>query len=152
MTLTLQTSASPSQESVSALVKKFGELPSSFLDFLNLHNGVTLPLNTLRGAQYPIVVRSFLSAIGIIDMAREVKGLSTSMMPIADDDSGNYICLGSTDHRIYFWDHETNEYICVSDDFSEFIDRLDSLDSPMAQLQPNQVIEAWVNPGFKPKF
>ena len=60
--------------------------------------------------------------------AARLQKISDDLLPIADDEGGNLLCLGISEknwNNVYFWDHETSKLFQISNDFVEFIDRLE---------------------------
>jgi hypothetical protein len=43
------------------------------------------------------------------------------VIAFAVDDFGNYICFGKSDNKVYFFDHETDTFVFVSDSFEVFL-------------------------------
>jgi hypothetical protein len=78
----------------------------TILVFLSAYDGAVPPSNTLAGTNDNVSVSAFLRAEDIVSIANQVDGFSKGMVPIAEDGCGNYICIGTSDHKIYFWDHE----------------------------------------------
>jgi hypothetical protein len=64
---------------------------------------------------------------------------------IGEDSCGNQF-LYSPDGCVLFWDHETDDETFLAKTINEFLGSL----SPPApvELQPGQVISAWINPAF----
>jgi len=152
MVISIPRTGPASNSSLAALAEKYGDLPAEYVDFLTNHNGATPPLNVLEGTNYSVGVSTFLSASEIIDRANSIEGLSSYLLPFGEDDSGNFICLGTNDHRVYFWDHEIDKDKIVAESFDEFIMRLEPFDLASVKLKPGQVKRVWVNPDFKPEF
>jgi hypothetical protein len=152
MAISLPRTGAASGASLAALAEKYGDLPSEYVDFLSAHDGVKPPSNVLEGTDYAVAVSNFLPASEIIDRANSIEGLSSHLLPFAEDDVGNFVCIGRADHRVYFWDHEVDSDKVVAKNFGEFLEKLEPFDLSSVKLKPGQVKRVWVNPDFKPKF
>jgi hypothetical protein len=152
MAISLPRTGGASDASLAALTEKYGDLPPEYVEFVAIHDGAKPPSNVLEGTNYGVGVSSFLPASEIINRATSVEGLSRNLLPFGEDDSGNFVCIGSDDHRVYFWDHEIDNDIVVAENFDEFLRRLEPFDLSSVKLKPGQVKRVWVNPDFKPEF
>ncbi len=152
MTLSIASTGAASSASIAEIVEKYGALPPGYLKFLATHDGATPPENVVAGTNNSIGVRSFIPASEILATAVAVDGMSSNLIPIADDEAGNFVCIGSDDHKLYFWDHEIDRNKVIADNFGEFLEKLESFDIDSVKLQPGQVKRIWVNPDFKPEF
>lgn len=128
------------------------KLPLEYKSFLLKYNGGECEpcefVFTENGVESDSSVRSFF-AIGGIDgdydleenvdiYINEEKRLLNGLIPIAEDDGGNLICiccLGLETGKIYFWDHENEDendlngnVFLVSNSLNEFIDNLTELE------------------------
>lgn len=152
MAIAIPRTKAASPRALASLAERYGSLPSDYADFLSVHDGATPTDNVLDGSNNSVGVRGFLAASEIISTADEIDGLGADLIPIAYDGSGNYVCIGSTDHKIYFWDHEVDRDNIVSESFRDFLNRLQPFDLSSIHLQDGQVERVWVNPDFKPEF
>jgi hypothetical protein len=152
LTLSLAVTDGASPASIAGLVSKYGELPPTYVEFLSAHDGVVPPENVVSDSEMTIGVRSFLPAREILQVALKTEGLPKNFIPIADDDSGNLVCINSSDHKIYFWDHEIERKIVVAINFGHFIAKLVNFDVDSVNLDPGMVNKVWVNPNFQPDF
>lgn len=152
MVILLPQAGAVSDASIAELTAKYGSLPAEYVDFLRLHDGAKPPPNVLAGTNYSVGVHNFLLASEIPRRAGAVEGLSPKLLPFGEDDSGNFICIGIDDHRIYFWDHEFDGDQVVAENFNDFIERLEDFKLNTLDLQPGRVINSWVNQDFKPEF
>lgn len=152
MAISLARTGAASDASLKALTKKYGDLPPEYVEFLAIHDGVEPPPNVLSGTNYGVTVTAFLPASEIIDNANSIEGLSRSLLPFGEDGSGNFVCIGADDHRVYFWDHEIDSDKIVAENFGEFLERLEPLDLSSVTLKPGQDLGGWVDPDFKPEF
>lgn len=152
MGISLPNAGAASDASLAALAEKYGDLPAGYVEFLAVHDGVRPPSNVLEGTNYTVGVNRFLPAAEIIGRAESVEGLSSDLLPFGEDDSGNFVCIGADDHRVYFWDHEVDDNKVISETFDEFLARLEPFDISSIQLKPGQAKRVWANSGFKPEF
>jgi hypothetical protein len=67
----------------------------------------------------------------------------------AEDECGNEFLLDGK-HRVFFWEHETNNLKQISDSILNFLSGLSP--TPEVNLKPGQVKHAWINPEFKAKL
>ncbi len=74
--------------------------------------------------------------------------LGGTLLPVASDVVGNYVCLGLGEERsgVYFWDHETGCIDLLADTFSAFLEALRPFDPAAVELKRGQVISAWIDP------
>ena len=152
MAIPLPQTGGASNASLAALIEKYGDLPPEYVEFLASHDGAKPPSNVLEGTNYGVGVSDFLPASEIISRASAVEGLSSSLLPFGEDDSGNFVCISADDHRVYFWDHEIDNDKVVAESFADFLRKLEPFDLSSVKLQPGQVKRVWVNPNFKPEF
>ena len=96
-------------------VNKF-EFPKAFIEYLEEHNDAELEVNTLDIGDNECCIRFFYgtSSEAYSDICvtyNDYQGrMPKEMIPIADPDFGNQICMSlakETYGKIYFWDHET---------------------------------------------
>ena len=152
MAISLDRTGAASDASIKALTERYGDLPSEFVEFLAIHDGVQPPSNVLAGTNYGVSVNGFLPASEIIDRANSTEGLSSNLLPFGEDDSGNFVCICAEDHRVYFWDHEIDNDKVVAENFGEFLERLEPFDLSSIRLKPGQDLGGWVDPDFKTEF
>ncbi|WP_144770303.1 SMI1/KNR4 family protein [Herbaspirillum sp. SJZ099] len=152
MALLLPQMVATSKDSLAALTKKYGNLPPDYIEFLAIHDGAKPPANVLEGTNYSVGVNGFLSASEIISRADSVEGLPVNLLPFGEDDSGNFVCIGTEDHLVYFWDHELDSNKVVAKSFADFLNRLEPFDLSSVKLKSGQVKRVWINPDFKPEF
>lgn len=174
MTITIKPAKKlPSEEQVAELERLLATiLPSTYRNFL-LRKGAGKPESNLLkvGDDQQINVRSFLGLTnehedGLMYVRREYLGrVSPEFLIIARDDSGNLICIrlsGSEMGSVYFWDHEeeilqerdamkSNMYK-IADDFSLFLEKLMPFNADEVDLNPEDIKETWIKPGFRPRF
>ncbi len=152
MAISLARTGAASDASLKELTEEYGDLPSEYIKFLAIHDGVEPPSNVLEGTNYGVTVTAFLPASEIIDNANSIEGLTSNLLPFGADDSGNFICIGANDHRVYFWDHEIDSDKVIAENFGEFLDRLVPFDISSVSLEPGRDLGGWVDPDFKPEF
>lgn len=152
MAISIPQTGGVSDASLAELTEKYGKLSPEYVQFLATHDGAKPPSNVLDGTNYTVGVNDFLPASEIIHRANAIEGMSSKLLPVAEDDSGNFVCIGADDHRIYFWDHEIEGDKIIAESFNEFLSRLVPFDPSSIQLKPVQVKRVWANPSFKPEF
>lgn len=152
MAISLPRTGAASEASLAELTEKYGPLPPEYVEFLAIYDGAKPPSNVLEGTNYGVCVNSFLPASEIVNRANSVDDLPSSLMPFGEDDSGNFVCIGTDDHRVYFWDHEIDSDKTIAESFADFLKRLEPFDLSSVKLKPGQVKRVWVNPDFKPEF
>lgn len=69
----------------------------------------------------------------------------SSFEALAEDSCGNYF-TAIEDGGIWFWNHETDDLICLAGSVSEFVKRCEN-PSPV-KLDPKQVKSVWIDPQF----
>ena len=69
----------------------------------------------------------------------------TSYDALAEDEGGNYFTK-TEDGAVWFWDHETDELICLAGSVSEFISHC--TEPQPVELDPDRVKSVWINPKF----
>jgi hypothetical protein len=79
-------------------------------------------------------------------VARSAFSGSKRKMSFAEDACGNYFLLDKTNESVWFWDHETNRSKLITNSLVEFNSSLTV--SPEVELNPDQVLEAWIDPEF----
>ena len=141
-------------------------LPPDYRDFLQRYNGGRPTPNAFEigGGLGDGGVRSFY---GLHDGDYSLAAAFTStrgrmpqhLLPIAEDDCGNRICLSLAEHdcgAVFFWDHETEadesepaddrNLYRVASSFTAFLAALRA--APPVELQPGQVLSTWIDPEF----
>ena len=126
-------------------VSNGGEVESAALkSFAPL--GVVAMLGIERGDRLDIEDR--------LSLGRE-EDLTEGLIPIADAEGGNLVCLSLRTHdfgAVWFWDHELEgeaAMTLLSDPFEEFIGNLVPYDE-ISDAGPAPVVTSmWVNPAFR---
>ncbi|RSU51184.1 SMI1/KNR4 family protein [Sphingobium yanoikuyae] len=128
-------------------------LPPSYVDFVNHHDGATPGGNSIAISYNEVSVSRFIPSNEALKLAESIDGFPSSVIPIAEDDCGNYFYINPQCGAVFFWDHELEEDDAkIANDMSEFVDRLAPFDPTSIKLQPGQVKSAWIDPAFKPEF
>lgn len=133
--------------------KKIGlELPLEYKSFLLKHNGGECDPCVFdfieNGEESDSSISTFYAIGGIDDdydleenidiYINDEKRLPDGLIPIAEDDGGNLVCISCTGDdkgKIYFWNHEeededdlTANLYFVSNSFNEFVESLRDLE------------------------
>ena len=131
------------------------KLPKSYLNFVALHNGGEPQPNIFEigatGNQSGI--NEFVALDDVIQESRlgnfdAVPGF----IPFALAEGGNYICICISEDvgRVFFWDHELEPseggLVLLANSINEFLEEVMPFNAVETQLQPNQVISAWIDP------
>ena len=107
--------------------------PKAFVDYLQAHNDAQLEANILDLGDNECCVRYFygtsLESYSDIRMIYEdYQGrIPTGLIPIADPDFGNLICMSldrASYGKIYFWDHEIADLKEIAPSFGELLDKI----------------------------
>lgn len=151
-------------EQISQVQRVLGnDLPEPYVAFLHAQNGGRLEPNESELAEAHHLGVGVIEFFGIgqspdlLERHRFYQGrVPGDLLPIADAEGGNLICLALTgEHRgaVFFWDHEWESeedeppryenVHRIAPDFDTFVAALQSLGD---QSLPNQVQEAWIDP------
>ena len=119
---------------------------SDRIDFMRRHDGAIPEVNEFDvGLDNGSGVQKFYSAAEVREALRNLSDrMPPDLMPIADAEGGNFVCLGLSAGRsgVFFWDHEIERESSVAESFIEFLQRLRRFDPDSVQLKPGQVISA----------
>lgn len=128
-------------------------LPESYLAFAKLYNGATPQVNSIKTSDNEVSVSRFIPVKEALSLAAKIEGLRKNAILFAEDGSGNYFYISSSDGSVYFWDHELDgvDEKIAADPFS-LVQKLQPFDASVVTLSPGQVTRIWVNPNFKPEF
>ena len=144
----------PDETQLSALADQIGHsLPESYVDFVKLHDGAEPELNSFKTLNNEVGVSRFIPVSEAPKLGAEIDGFPAGVIPLAEDDCGNYFYVEPSTGSVYFWDHElegTDER--VAENAQSFANKLMPFDASAIKLAPGQVISAWVDPSFKPEF
>jgi hypothetical protein len=123
-----------------------------WIEFLRRNDGAVPEVNEFDvGTDNGSGVQAFF---GVADVQETRHRLSDRMpehlLPIADAEGGNYVCLGLSPQGsgVHFWDHETEEATQVSSSFAQFLEDLRPFDHDAVELKPGQVVSAWIDPAL----
>lgn len=117
------------RNSISLLEKEYNcKLPHEVVEFFLKNNG-GVPLKkevVISNKEYE--VRCFLSfnsgEYNSIDKPAKAFQEQTNgkIIPLGKDSGDNYYCLNVETGKIYYWDREDNQYVCLAEDFKHFIE------------------------------
>lgn len=143
------------------------KLPGDYRSFLLDTNGGRPEPNslTMEKTEVSCGVNQFYSVLdrrGQNDLLTEQAALKSripeDMLVIADCEGGNRVCIslrGEDFGSVFFWDHElgleddpSSAFFPIAPDFSAFFNALSKLDPSKIVLQPEQIIETWIDPDF----
>ena len=145
---------SPCDEALHALADSIGhELPPSYVAFVSKHDGAHPEQNSLATSNNEVSVARFIPTTEAARFSQKIEGFPSGVIPFAEDDCGNYFYVRPETGAVHFWDHEVeggDEQ--VAEDATSFVEGLKPLDATRVQLEPGQVISAWIDPSFKPEF
>jgi len=137
---------------ISAAEREIGSpLPSDYRSFLLKFDSAILEPNTFD-KNLDVSVERFIPVSEIWSRAKKIDGFPMGAVPIAECSSGNFVYIKFDVPGVFFWDHEVEGELQLSDSFSEFVDSLREFDLDSIQLEPGQVRSVWVDPNFKPEF
>lgn len=150
MPLQIPTMPAPSADALERLREWIGsDLPSSYLDFVAAHDGAEPAPNSLNTVDNEVGVRRFIPVGEAPTLAERIDGFPVHVIPIAEDDCGNYFYVEPKTGAVYFWDHEVEgRDEKVAENAAGFVERLEQFDANRAQVAPGQVISSWIDPDF----
>lgn len=130
-------------------------LPTDYRAFLQQHDGARPEDNRFDISKTnSSSVNCFIALEDVSSERRFIENLPATRIPVAWDDSGNYVCLETAPQGgVYFWDHEEpHREHRIADCFGDFLEKLepDSLDD--FELDPSRVKRVWINPDFLAKI
>jgi cell wall assembly regulator SMI1 len=128
-------------------------IPEDYRKFLEATDGGRPVEDTFS----PMVgVNRFLGASEMIESRERLHGrLPATLLPIADAEGGNRICISVAEHElgaIYFWDHELEHLGAdkaadrIAASFDDFISQLRVMSRD--ELPPHRVISVEIDPEF----
>jgi len=146
------TKTSPlSKVDIDRFISELGnKLPSSYEKFILLYNGAKPATNIFKvNKDIKCGVNQFIPVSKIKNEIKYIDSVSSTKIPIAWAEGGNYILLDSNTGKIYFWDHEAPETQHeLSQDINGFIKQLEPFDVSTIELKEGQVKSAWIDPEF----
>jgi hypothetical protein len=128
---------------LSALVGR--PLPDAYLEFISKHNGAEPEANSLDG-EGNISVRRFIPVEEVSNVLAAVEGFPSRVIPLAEDDCGNFTYVQPATGEVYFWDHEVVGDEKIAANVPDFIFRLLTFDA--GAVEPGQVVSTWIDPDF----
>ena len=154
MPIAIPTMAEPTDEQFKALKQSVrAALPTSYVEFARHHDGAVPESNSLGISANEVGVSRFIPERAAVEVATGIEGFPANVIPLAEDDCGNYFYVELCSGAVHFWDHELEgPDERVADSVLAFVDRLNPFDASRAKLTPGQVRRLWVNPSFKPEF
>ncbi len=126
------------------------ELPNTYREFVLLHNGAKPEANVLKISENnDCGVDRFIPVSKIKDEIKNIDHVSSTKIPIAWAEGGNYLLMDLDSGKISFWDHEIpEEQHDLAPDISTFIEQLEPFDPSAVELKEGQVESAWIDPDF----
>ena len=127
-------------------------LPSDYRQFLARHNGAEPESNILWiGENQAVSVRTFLAVSELLTEQKKFKDeLPASILPIAYDGCGNYICIDLNGGSVLFWDHEEWEALSpVAESFETFWEKLKRFDPTIFKPEVDEDDSVWIHPDFR---
>lgn len=125
---------------------------ADWIEFLRRNDGAIPEVNEFDvGTDNGSGVQAFYSAAEVRSALRQLSDrMPEHLVPIADAEGGNYVCLGLAPHGsgVLFWDHETEEATQISTSFAKFLENLRPFDPDSIELKPGQVVSAWIDPSL----
>jgi len=86
------------------------KLPDTFKNFVLLHNGAKPETNMFKISEdNDCGVDRFIPVLKIRDEIKNIDHVSSTKIPIAWAEGGNYLLLDLDSGKISFWDHEIPE-------------------------------------------
>lgn len=142
------------------------QLPHPYREFLRQQNGGSLePYSLCAPGGSVVAVVNLLYGItngnDTFDLLWRLKilkeRLPSGMLPIADAEGGNHVCLSlrSSDYgAVYYWDHELDganidPFTPVARDFAEFWEQLRKDDSWPSEDNDEPRGRTWIDPEFE---
>jgi hypothetical protein len=152
--INIPTNSPPSHEDLRVLMVAIGhELPRDYVVFVRSHNGAEPETNSIALVDNESGVRRFIPVSEAANLLSEIDGFPCNVVPLAEDDCGNYFYLDAQSGGIHFWDHEIEgQDELVADDLRAFLEKLSPFDASQVKLAPGQVKHVWIDPEFKKQF
>ena len=146
---------SPREEDLARLAGVIGaRLPDSYLGFVGQHDGAEPQSNIIDvGRDNEAGIRQFIAVSEAPSVLSDVEGFPQGMIPLAEDESGNFFYMAPANGHVFFWDHELEgSDALLATDLDTFLARLRPFDPADVKLAPGQVKSVWIHPDFKPEF
>jgi hypothetical protein len=110
MTVAIPRMPQPSGDELKRLRDWVGvPLPTSYVDFVKLHDGAKPASNLVMTANNEVNIRRFIPVREAVEEARAADGFPYKVIPLAEDGSGNYFYVEPISGAVCFWDHEVEE-------------------------------------------
>jgi len=129
------------------------KLPESYINFVSKFDGAVPEDNFVEAKGFDedaIIIRSFVPVSKIQKLMIDIDYSFVQIIPIADDDCGNYLCLKLSDASIVFWDHEEPygyEDKVIASDINDLLSQLKKFD--ISSIDVNEKAEVvWANSEF----
>lgn len=154
MAVTIPNMPQPSNDELEELARKIGySLPPSYVSFVNAHDGAEPEANSLTTANNEVGISRFIPVNEAFHLAASIEGFPGGVIPLAEDDCGNYFYIEPQTGAVHFWDHEVeNPYQRVAQNALVFSEMLMPFDPSTVKISPGQATRVWVDPSFKPEF
>ena len=154
MAVSIPTMPQPTEDALHTLANWIGHpIPESYLDFARMHDGAKPEPNSLTTSNNELGVSRFIPVREASDLAAQIDGFPAKVIPLAEDDCGNYLYVQPRTGAVYFWDHEVEGADeCIAENALALTQKLMPFDASRVKLAPGQVKSVWINPSFKPKF
>lgn len=128
-------------------------LPAAYVEFVREHDGAEPQENSLVTRENEVGVSRFIPVNEAAKLAEQIDGFPVGVIPLAEDDSGNYFYVEPRSGSVRFWDHEIEGGDeLVANDVSGLLHKLTPYDPTKVKLAQGQVKRVWVDPTFKPEF
>jgi len=151
MTVKIRDVSPVSKVDIDKLSSELGSmLPKTYEEFVLLHNGAKPETNVFKISEdNDCGVDRFIPVSKIRDEIKNIDHVSSTKIPIAWAEGGNYILLDLESEKISFWDHEIpEEQYDLAANINTFIEQLEPFDSSTIELKEGQVESAWIDPDF----
>lgn len=117
------------REQLRALSQVVGAVPASYSRFLTTHNGVVPAWNWFqaRPSRTASVRRVFGCDEALLAWKQMHEELGPGILPIAEAEGGNLVCLALGDGTVHYWDHDywgAEGLSVVAASLDEFIEAL----------------------------
>lgn len=154
MGILIPTMPQPTEGALRVLAEGIGHsLPPSYVDFVRLHDGAKPEDNSITTMDNEVGVSRFIPVCEASGLSGEIDGFPAHVIPLAEDDCGNYFYVEPRSGAVYFWDHEEEgPDEKVAEGALAFAEKLSPFDVSTVNPAPGQVKSVWIDPSFKPKF
>ncbi len=143
-------------EELSSLERGLGRaLPRDLLEFLRRCNGATPEGNIFQIAsqQNDSGVQVFLGSVEMLARRAGMrKEFGDELLPVAEAEGGNLVCVDIRTGAVLFWDHEEvadRALAPLHTSFAAFTQALQPHGPSDAELRPEDIISVWVHPDLR---